>query len=79
MSTVRINGGFCSAMGVLVKPAVPVISQSLVWVVLGMVQLIITCPGLYNVMKQELLVCGEFVFRDFLWLLQRGGVSTNRH
>lgn len=55
------------------KPAVAVVSQNLFCAALGMVQLITTCPALYKVMKQELLVCGESLFREFLWLLQRDG------
>lgn len=55
------------------KPAVAVVSQNFFCAALGMVQLITTCPALYKVMKQELLVCGESLFREFLWLLQRGG------
>lgn len=55
------------------KPAVAVVSQNLFCAALGMVQLIITCPALYKVMKQELLVCGESLFREFLWLSQRDG------
>lgn len=60
MSTVVIHGVISWAVELLGKPAVPVVSQILVCVAPEMIQLIITCPALYTVMKQELLACGEF-------------------